>query len=73
MKKTLFIIGFLAAMALCSNSLQAQDLRDRIGNQTGKIDNSGTVRDRIGNSIGSAKGVDKKHAAVFFFFNKFDQ
>ena len=73
MKKLLIITGFIFALALYSNTVSAQDFRDGYGHNIGKIESDGTVRDGNGHNIGSAKGVDKKHAAVFFFFNKFDQ
>lgn len=46
-------------------------IRDKSGMRIGEVESNGTVRDRSGMRIGEAKGVNRKHAAVFFFFNNF--
>jgi hypothetical protein len=43
-------------------------VRDKSGIKLGEIEDSGTVRDKSGIRIGSAEGVEKKKAAVMFFF-----
>jgi hypothetical protein len=37
----------------------------------GRVESDGTVRDGMNRTIGSARGVKRTHAAVFFFFNMF--
>ena len=43
-------------------------VRNASNARIGKIDKEGIVRDDSNKQIGSAKGVDKKIAAVIFFF-----
>ena len=69
MKKLLIITGFIFALALYSNTVSAQDFRDGYGHNIGKIESDGTVRDGNGHNIGSAKGLDKRKAALMFFFH----
>ena len=52
MKRVLVFIGFLILMALCANSLQAQDLRDSWGRKIGQVKSDGYVYDQRGNIIG---------------------
>ena len=44
-------------------------VRDGYGHNIGKIYDDGTVRDGNGHNIGSAKGLDKRKAALMFFFH----
>ena len=43
-------------------------VRDRSNSYLGKIENDGTVRDKSNRSIGKADGIERRYAALFFFF-----
>lgn len=49
------------------------DVLDRMGHRIGEVKSDGDVYDITGNIIGSAPGVDRIIAAVYFFFNYFEQ
>ena len=63
----LLIIGFLITAA---SSMEAQDLRDKNGIRLGTIEDDGDVRDKNSIRLGKAKDMDKKKAAVLFFFSE---
>jgi hypothetical protein len=46
-------------------------VRNGSGTSIGKVEKDGTIRNSSGTGIGSAKGIDRKWAAVFFFFFRF--
>ena len=46
-------------------------VRDANNRMVARIYGDGTVRDGMNRTIGSARGVKRTHAAVFFFFNMF--
>jgi len=46
-------------------------VRNSSGTSIGKVEKDGTVRNSSGTSIGNAKGIDRKWAAVCFFFFRF--
>ena len=46
-------------------------VRSKMGSILGRIENNGTVRNSSCTIIGSAPGVSKRRAAVFFFFKLF--
>ena len=46
-------------------------VRNGSNSTIGKIDKDGTVRNANNSTIGYAKGVNIRHAAVFFFFDFF--
>jgi hypothetical protein len=39
----------------------------------GRVNDDGTVRDSNNHLLGYAKGVPMKYAALYFFFNLFEQ
>ena len=43
-------------------------IRDRSNAYVGKIESDGTVRDKSNRSIGKADGIERRYAALFFFF-----
>lgn len=67
MKKILMCLAMICA-TLAGN---AQDLRNASNSLIGKIESDGTVRNGSNSTIGSAKGVPVRYAAVFFFFDFF--
>ena len=56
------------ALIACTTGVNAQTLRDKSGNSIGKIESDGTVRDKSNRSIGKADGIERRYAALFFFF-----
>jgi hypothetical protein len=46
------------------------DVRDKYGIKIGSVEDDGDVRDKYGIKIGTAKDVDKREAAVVFFFSE---
>ena len=46
-------------------------IRNSSGTGIGKVENDGTIRNGSGTSVGKVEGIDRKWAAVFFFFFRF--
>lgn len=44
-------------------------IRNSSNSYVGKIESDGTVRDASNRNVGSARGIDRKYAAVIFFFD----
>ena len=44
-------------------------VRDRSNSYLGKIESDGTVRDKSNRSIGKADGIERRYAALYFFFS----
>jgi hypothetical protein len=66
MDKKKFIL--LLLILILPFAIRSQVIRDASGIRTGEVEKSGTIRDRSGLRIGTAEGVDKRQAAVLFFF-----
>ena len=58
----------IGAMAACNDNSAAKGsgVGGLVGNE---VDNDGTIRDKYGASIGSARGVPKTWAGLYFFFS----
>ena len=46
-------------------------VRNRNGSYLGRVESDGTVRDRSNRTLGTARGVPQRHAALYFFFDFF--
>ena len=65
-KKLIFSMVLLLSFVAV---VEAQTIRNASNAQAGTIESNGTVRDRSNSTMGSASGVKKEWAAVFFFFD----
>ena len=63
------LLMMAVALIACTTGVNAQTLRDKSGNNIGKIESDGTIRNASGNTIGKAQGVDRRRAGAYFFFN----
>jgi hypothetical protein len=80
----LLIIGFLITTASSMEAQDLRDkngiktgsvddhgnIRDKSGIKTGSFDKENIIRDKNGIKLGKAKDMDKKKAAVLFFFSE---
>ena len=63
------LLMMAVALIACTTGVNAQTLRDKSGNNIGKIESDGTIRNASCNTIGKAQGVDRRRAGAYFFFN----